>query len=608
MQTGHETLEDSRPEPVRTGMEVASLKKAFLDNLYYIQGRFPEVATPNDNYQALAYTIRDRLLHLWITTAKTYKDTRARTVCYLSAEYLLGPHLGINLLNLGITENTRIAMQELGLDLDELLEEEKEPGLGNGGLGRLAACYMDSMAALQVPAIGYGIRYEFGLFTQQIKDGWQVEVSDKWLRKGNPWEIARPEITYSVMLGGHTEHFTAEDGNFRVLWKPARRVKGVAYDTPIMGYRTNNANLLRLWSAEAPKSFDLQAFNTGDYYRAVDEKVISENLTKVLYPNDEPSGGRELRLQQQYFLAACSLQDMIRIFRQMDDRLERFHEKYVVQLNDTHPAIAIVELMRILVDEYAMDWDTAWKVTSRSFAYTNHTLLPEALEKWPVSLFENILPRHLEILYEINRRFLEEVRQHFPADDGMLSRLSLIEEDGERYVRMAHLACVGSFAINGVAALHTQLLRESVLQDFYRIRPEKFSNKTNGVTPRRFLALNNPGLCRLICDVLGGDGWVRNLEELRRLEMFIEDAAFRERWRAVKHANKQTLARFLRKKGVGVVDPHTLFDIHIKRIHEYKRQHLKVLHAITLYKRLKQDPGLELVPRTIIFGGKAAPG
>ena len=600
-------MQDSRPEPVRTGTEVESLKKAYLDNLYYIQGRFPEVATPNDNYQALAFTIRDRLLHLWITTAKTYKDTQARTVCYLSAEYLLGPNLGNNLLNLGITDNARIAMQELGLDLDELLEEEEEPGLGNGGLGRLAACFMDSMAALQVPAIGYGIRYEFGLFTQQIRDGWQVEVSDKWLRKGNPWEIPRPEITYSVMLGGHTEHFTDENGNLRVVWKPARRVKGVAHDTPIIGYRTNNANLLRLWSAEAPKSFDLKAFNTGDYYRAVDEKVISENLTKVLYPNDEPAGGRELRLEQQYFLAACSLQDMIRIFRQMDDRLDRFHEKYVIQLNDTHPSIAIVELMRILVDEYTIDWDTAWRVTSSSFAYTNHTLLPEALEKWPVHLFEKILPRHLEIIYEINRRFLDDVRQHFPADDGILSRLSLIEESDERYVRMAHLACAGSFAINGVATLHTQLLRESMLHDFFRITPEKFSNKTNGVTPRRFLVLNNPGLCRLLCDVLGSDSWIRNLEELRRLETFIDDSALRERWRAVKQTNKQSLARFLKRQGAAVVDPNTLFDIHVKRIHEYKRQHLKVLHIITLYNRLKQDPGLELVPRTVIFGGKAAP-
>jgi len=601
-------IDVSRDESIRTGTSVAALKKAFFDNLYYIQGRFPEVATANDNYQALAYTIRDRLLHLWITTAKTYKNTRARTICYLSAEYLFGPHLGNNLMNLGITDNTRQAMQEIGLDLDELLEQEMEPGLGNGGLGRLAACYMDSMATLQVPAIGYGIRYEFGIFNQQIKDGWQVEITDKWLRKGNPWEIPRPEITFNINLGGHTEYITDDDGHYHVAWIPARQVKGVAHDTPVIGYGVNNANLLRLWSAEAPKSFDFQAFNVGDYYRAVDEKVISENLTKVLYPNDEPAGGRELRLEQQYFLASCSLQDMIRIFRQMDDRLDRFHEKYVVQLNDTHPSIAIVELMRLLIDEHAMDWDKAWGVTYRSFAYTNHTLLPEALEKWAVSLFEKILPRHLEIIYEINRRFLEKVRQQFPGDEGIVSRLSLIDESGERYVRMANLACVGCFAINGVAALHTQLLKDEVLQDFYRLTPDKFSNKTNGVTPRRFLMLNNPGLCRLIYDALGGDQWIRNLDELRRLEMFVDNAGFRERWRAVKQANKQALAGFIQRQTGAIVDPQTLFDIQVKRIHEYKRQHLNVLHIITLYNRLKQNPGLAMVPRTFVFGGKAAPG
>ena len=599
---------NSRDEPVRTGTSVAALKKAFCDNLFYIQGRFTEVATANDNYQALAYTIRDRLLHSWIITAKTYKNTRVRTVCYLSAEYLFGPHLGNNLINLGITDNTRQAMQELGMDLDRLLEEEAEPGLGNGGLGRLAACYMDSMAALQVPAIGYGIRYEFGIFNQQIKDGWQVEITDKWLRNGNPWEIPRPEISFQVNLGGHTEHYTDNNGRYRVAWLPARQVKGVAHDTPVIGYRVNNANLLRLWSAEAPESFDFKAFNMGDYYRAVDEKVVSENLSKVLYPNDEPTGGRELRLEQQYFLASCSLQDMIRIFRQMDDHLDRFNDKYVIQLNDTHPSIAIVELMRLLIDEHDMDWDTAWQVTHKCFAYTNHTLLPEALEKWPVSLFEKILPRHLEIIYEINHRFLEEVRRQYPGDDGLVSRLSLIEEGSERYVRMANLSCAGSFAINGVAALHTQLLKDSVLSDFYRLAPKKFSNKTNGVTPRRFLMLNNPGLCRLVCDALGGDSWSRNLDELRRLEVFVDDADFRERWRAVKQSNKQALAGFIQQKIGTILDPQTLFDIQVKRIHEYKRQHLNVLHIITLYNRLKQNPDLDSVPRTFIFGGKAAPG
>jgi len=601
MQTKLNKVDDYRDEPVRTGTSVTALKKAFYDNLFYIQGRFPEVATANDNYQALAYTIRDRLLHLWITTAKTYKNSRARTVCYLSAEYLFGPHLGNNLMNLGIAENSRQAMQEIGLDLDELLEQEMEPGLGNGGLGRLAACYMDSMATLQVPAIGYGIRYEFGIFNQQIKDGWQVEITDKWLRNGNPWEIPRPEITFKIKLGGHTEHITDDNGHYHVAWIPARLVKGVAHDTPVIGYGVNNANLLRLWSAEAPESFDFQGFNVGDYYRAVDEKVVSENLTKVLYPNNEPAVGRELRLEQQYFLASCSLQDMIRIFKQMDDRLDRLHEKYVVQLNDTHPSIAIVELMRLLIDEHTMEWDKAWEVTYRTFAYTNHTLLPEALEKWPVPLFEKILPRHLEIIYEINRRFLEDVRHQFPGDEGIVSRLSLIDESGERYVRMANLACVGSFAINGVAALHTQLLKDDVLQDFYRLTPEKFSNKTNGVTPRRFLMMNNPELYRLISDALCGDSWIMNLDELHRLEMFVDDASFRERWRAVKQGNKQALARFILKQNGVVMDPQTLFDIHVKRIHEYKRQHLKVLHIITLYNRIKENPDTDIVPRTFLF-------
>ena len=605
--TAKQHIEATEYEPTRTGLGLKTLKRALLDNLFYVQGRFPDVATPNDYYQALAYTVRDRLLHRWIKTAQAYKINRSRTVCYLSAEYLLGPHLGNNLINLGVMKDVKQAVEDLGLDLEELMEQEEEPGLGNGGLGRLAACYMDSLATLEIPAIGYGIRYEFGIFDQSINDGWQVEHTDKWLHAGNPWELARPKITFKVKLGGYTEHFTDDGGNHRALWIPDREVKGVAYDTPIPGYRVNNANLLRLWSAEAPESFDFQAFNVGNYYQAVEEKVISENLTKVLYPNDEPEAGKQLRLQQQYFFVSCSLQDMLRIYINTGDGLDHFHEKYVIQLNDTHPAIAVAELMRLLIDDHHMVWDTAWSITQKSFAYTNHTLLPEALEKWPVRMFQRTLPRHLEIIYEINYRFLDEVRNLFPGDEGLISRVSLIEENGERYVRMANLAAVGSSAINGVAQLHSELLKNSVLSDFYRIMPYKFSNKTNGVTPRRFMVQHNPGLSRLITDALGNDNWVRHLEEIRRLEEFSDDGAFRDEWLKVKQLNKHRFTQFIQRETGVVVNPDTLFDVQVKRIHEYKRQHLNVLNIVTLYHHLKNDPNIDLTPRTFIFGGKAAP-
>ncbi len=594
-------------EDIRTGLSVEAFKRAFLDNLYYVQARFPVVATQNDIYMALAYTVRDRLLQRWINTGLTYFEKKSRTAVYLSAEFLLGPHLGNNLINLGVFETVRQAMEELGFDLHALLDQEEEPGLGNGGLGRLAACYIDSLATLEIPALAYGIRYEFGIFDQEIRDGWQMESTDKWLRLGNPWEVARPEIAFDVKLGGHTQGYMDEAGRYRVRWIPHRVVKGVAYDTPILGYGVNTANTLRLWKAEACESFDFGAFNVGDYYGAVDEKMTSENITKVLYPNDEALQGKQLRLEQQYFFVSCALQDMIRLYRQTVKDLSHFHEKYAVQLNDTHPSIAVAELMRLLVDEYDMDWEPAWDITRRTFAYTNHTLLPEALEKWSVPLFAGLLPRHLEIIYEINRRFLDEVRLRYPGDDGRLVRLSLIDEGGERYVRMAHLACIGSHTINGVARLHSELLKQDVLKDFYDLAPEKFTNKTNGVTPRRFLALANPGLTRLISEAIG-DGWVRDLAELRRLEPLAEDAGFREAWRRVKLENKRLLAAEIeRRTGVGV-DPASLFDVQIKRIHEYKRQHLNILHVISLYRWLKENPDAECTPRTVIFAGKAAPG
>ena len=594
-------------QSARTGLGVEAIKRGFVDNLFYIQARFPAVATKNDYYRALAYTVRDRLLARWIKTSESYKNRASRTVCYLSAEFLLGPHLGANLLNLGITETVWQAMGELGLDLDELAEQEEEPGLGNGGLGRLAACYMESLATLQVSAIGYGIRYEYGIFDQRIENGWQVESTDKWLRYGNPWEIARPEIAFDVKLGGRTEHYTDANGRYRVRWIPGRVVRGVAYDTPILGFRVGNANLLRLWSAQAVESFDFQAFNVGDYYGAVERKVDSENLTKVLYPNDEPAAGKRLRLEQQYFFVSCALQDMMRIHLQGASGFAGFAERYVAQLNDTHPAIAVAELMRLCIDEYGMDWDSAWADTKRVFAYTNHTLLPEALEKWPVALFAQVLPRHLEIVYEINRRFLDEVGSRFPGDRAKLQRLSLIDERGERYVRMANLACVGSRAINGVAALHTELLKQTVLRDFHELAPEKFRNVTNGVTPRRFLMLANPGLAELLTQRIG-DAWTRDHGALRALEPLAQDAGFREDWRRMRRTAKTRLADAIRRRTGIAVDVDSMFDVQVKRIHEYKRQHLNILHVIGLYERIRRESRDADVPRTVIFGGKAAPG
>jgi glycogen phosphorylase len=567
----------------------------------------PSVATRNDLYTALALTVRDRVFHHGIHTVETHEEQQARRIAYLSAEYLPGPHLGLNLLNLGIGEQTRQALSELGHDLDDLIEQEEEPGLGNGGLGRLAACYMDSLASLQVPAIGYGIRYEFGIFEQVIRDGWQVERTDKWLRYGNPWEVVRPEIFYEAKFGGHTEHWTDDKGQHRARWLPDNVVKGEAYDTPILGYRVGTSNLLRLWKAEAVESFDFAAYNQGDYYRAVEEKMSSENVTKVLYPNDELAQGKILRLQQQFFFVSCSLQDLLRVHQARGGRPENFHEKNAVQLNDTHPAVAVAELMRLLVDEHELGWDTAWQVTSQAIAYTNHTLLPEALEKWPVEMFGRLLPRHLEIVYEINHRFLEELRAKFPGDEERVKRMSIIDESGPRSVRMAHLATVASHRVNGVAQLHSNLLKKTVLADFAALWPDKFCNVTNGVNPRRFVAVGNPALTKLITERIG-DGWLYELSELRKLEPFATDPDFQNRWREARLENKQKFAKLI-EAGTGIqVNAETIFDILVKRIHEYKRQHLCVLHILTLYLRLKQDPQAEFPARTFVIGGKAAPG
>jgi starch phosphorylase len=594
----------------RTGTGSEAIAAGLVDNLLYLQARLPRHATRNDWYMALACTIRDRLLERYIAgiEAISHGASTAKVVAYLSAEFLTGPHLGNSLVNLGLWDAAREAVSSVGHDLATLVEHEEEPGLGNGGLGRLAACYMDSLATLHVPAIGYGIRYEFGIFDQAIRDGWQVELTDKWLRFGNPWEIVRPETTFSVQFGGRSEWYRGEGGQQRVRWIPDRVVKGVAYDTPVPGYRASTTNLLRLWKAEATESFDYDAFNVGDYYGAVDAKVVSETITKVLYPNDEPAIGKRLRLAQQYFFVSCSLQDMIRLHLMRGKRLEEFDAYWAVQLNDTHPSIAVAEFMRLLVDEHLMEWEQAWAITQRACAFTNHTLLAEALETWPVPIFGALLPRHLEIVYEINRRFLDEVRQRHPGDDRLLARLSLIDDRGDGSVRMAHLASAGSHAINGVAALHTTLLKRTVLRDFAAIAPEKFFNVTNGVTPRRWMVLSNPGLSALLTRHIG-DRWIAGLEdELARIEPLANDSAFQLEWQEVKAANKRVLASLIEERTGTVVNPESLFDVQVKRLHEYKRQHLNVLYLVTLYNRMIRGDAAPATPRTVIFGGKAAPG
>lgn len=594
-------------ESARSGLSIDALRRGVLDNLVCLQARTPGIATPHDWYMALAYSVRDRMLERWAATIQTYAERDLRVACYLSAEFLIGPQLGNNLVNLGIEDNARDAMHALGQDLDELLALEEEPGLGNGGLGRLAACYLDSLATLEIPSVGYGIRYEFGIFNQDIRDGWQVELADLWLQKGNPWEIVRPNLNYDVSFGGHTEMWHDAQGRLRVRWLPARMVKGVACDTPMPGFRVNTCNTLRLWKSEAIESFALEDFNAGDYYQAVQEKVISETLSKVLYPNDEPEAGKRLRLAQQYFFVSCSLQDMLRLLDLKGEPVSRFAEMFTAQLNDTHPAIAVAELMRLLVDERLLPWEEAWDITRRTLAYTNHTLLPEALETWGLPLFGRLLPRPLEIIYEINRRFLDEVRQHYPGDEARVARMSIIDEAGEKKVRMAHLSTIGCHAVNGVAALHSALLTQTVLRDFAQLWPERFLNVTNGVTPRRFILLANPGLARLLDETVG-EGWVTDLTLLRKLEAHAGDPAFLEKWRAVKRTNKKALAQRIRTATGVIVDPDALFDIQVKRIHEYKRQHLNALYIITLYQRLRRHRERGCVPRCFIFGGKAAPG
>lgn len=594
-------VEPLEPGP---GLDEEALRDDFVRKLNYELAKFQPVSTRNDHYLALALAVRDRLLHHWVHSARTYLKGRHRTVAYLSAEYLIGPQLGLNLMNLQIEDATRSALRSMGLDLDELLEQEEEPGLGNGGLGRLAACFMESLGTLHFPAIGYGIRYEHGIFDQDIRDGWQVERTDRWLRYGNPWEIRRYELEFPVGFGGHTERVADANGNWRMRWVPERIVLGVPHDVPLLGRNSYNANFLRLWGAAAAEEFDLAAFQAGDYRRATDAKVRSENIAKVLYPNDVTPAGKQLRLEQQLFFVSCSLQDMIRLLLQVG-KIRDFADKFAIQLNDTHPSLAVAELMRLLLDEHGLSWDEAWSITSRAFSYTNHTLLPEALELWSLPLFARLLPRHLEIVLEVNRRFLEQVSERFPGDVARLRRCSIIDETGDKSVRMAHLASVASHTINGVSELHSKLLRETVLRDFAELWPERFTNVTNGISFARFLQLANPRLSRLLREVLG-ERCFTEPERLQALAERAEDAGLQERWAAVKQRNKSDLAAWLSRTLGVAIDPSALLDMQCKRIHEYKRQHLNVLHVIWLYDRIRRGE-TDVVPRTIVFAGKAAP-
>lgn len=590
----------------RKAMDAFGIELGVANHLQYSLSKDQYTATRNDLYQSLALTVRDRLIERWIMTQQAYYHTDAKRIYYLSAEYLLGRALTNNIINLGLYEETVKAMDELGIDFQGLLEEEAEPGLGNGGLGRLAACFLDSMATLELPAYGYGIRYEFGIFEQAIRGLSQVEKPDAWLKQGNPWELSRPERHYVVRFYGRTNVVKGLDGNPIHEWVDTEEVVGFAYDTPVSGFGNNTVNTLRLWAARATKEFDLRYFQDGDYFKAVQEKNISETISKVLYPNDNIFEGQELRLKQQYFFVSCSIQDIIRRYLVTNANFDSFPEKVAIQLNDTHPSLGIAELMRIFLDIYRMPWAKAWDLTTRTFAYTNHTLLSEALEKWPTSMFESLLPRHLEIIYEINHRFTAEVKANHPNDESMVKRVSLVEEGAQKKIRMANLAIVGSHHVNGVAALHTQLLREKELRDFEELFPGRFSNKTNGVTPRRWLAAANRDLANLISSRIGA-GWIKDLSEIRGIEPFADDQEFRSRFYAIKHDHKVRLAQIARELTGHRIDPDSIFDVQVKRIHEYKRQLMNILNVIATWIEIKDGIVKDYYPRTFIFGGKAAP-
>jgi starch phosphorylase len=587
-------------------MTVEGLRRDFDHHLHYTLARDRYTAQDRDRYYALALAVRDRLIQRWMATQQTHHKQNVKRIYYLSLEFLMGRLLGNNVINLQMENICREALEQEELDWNQLRNFEVDAGLGNGGLGRLAACFMESLATMEIPAVGYGLRYDYGIFNQRIVNGYQVEQPDDWLKLGYPWEIAHPEFSFPVQFGGRVEMRPGQKGT-EWHWVDTRNVVGMPYDLPIVGYGGRTVNTLRLWSAKAAEEFNLDDFNRGEYVEAVQNKVLAENLTNVLYPNDNVFEGKELRLKQQYFFVSCSVQDILRRFKAGGNAWEVFPDKVFIQLNDTHPSLVIPELMRLLMDREGLGWDQAWQLTTFITGYTNHTILPEALEKWPVDLFSRLLPRHLQIIYEINGRFLRDVAVRYPRDGDRLARMSIIEEGGPKYVRMAHLAVVGSSSVNGVAALHTRLLKEKVLRDFAEFWPARFNNKTNGITPRRWLLKANPPLARLITEAIG-DGWVTDLRQLGKLEALADDASFRDRFRAAKQQNKAALAGYIDAR-LGIrVSPESLFDVQVKRLHEYKRQLLLVLYTIVRYNRIKQAPDTQMVPRSIIFGAKAAPG
>eukprot|EP01134_Creolimax_fragrantissima_P002598 CFRG2598T1 len=586
---------------------VEEVKDSFNRHLHFTVGKDRNVATNIDYMQAVSHAVRDQLIGKWMRTQQNYHETDPKRVYYLSLEWYMGRTLGNSMLNLGIQGSTEEALNQLGLAIDELEEYEEDAGLGNGGLGRLAACFIDSMSTVGLPAHGYGIRYEYGIFKQEFVEGWQRELPDNWLRFGNPWEIQRPESTQNIQFYGHVEY---KDG--KASWVNTKSVLAVPYDTPVPGYKNGVVNTLRLWSAQAPVEFQLDSFNRGDYMGAVIENNVAEDISRVLYPNDNFFEGKELRLKQQYFLVAASLTDIIRRHKTEPSWRERgwacFVDKAAIQLNDTHPSLAVPELMRLLLDEEDMSWDEAWKITTAVMAYTNHTVLPEALERWPVALFEKLLPRHLQIVYEINHKHMEAVKKAFPGDNQRLTRMSIIEEDHGKRIHMGYLAIVGSHAVNGVAALHSELIKQTIFKDFYEMYPERFQNKTNGITPRRWLIKSNPALTNLIDERLPGEKWATDLYELKKLLAFVADKDFLREIQNAKRENKMALCRLVSEQYGLELNVDSIFDCHVKRIHEYKRQLLNVLHMITRYNEIKANPDKEFTPRTVMFGGKAAPG
>lgn len=589
------------------GAESYSLKNQIFEHLEFELVKDRETATLEDIYRAVSLSVRDRMIRNWLRTQHQYYKNDVKRVYYLSMEFLVGRLLGNALTSLGFYEECHDILKNMGYNLESIIDVEHDMGLGNGGLGRLAACFLDSMATLQYPAFGYGIRYEYGIFEQDIINGYQFERPDNWLHYGSPWEIIRPEYTYTIKLFGNVESYEDLSGKTIYKWSHTKDVLAVAYDVPVPGYNNNTCNNLRLWDAKATHDFDFSSFNDGDYIKAVENKYETENISKVLYPNDNTVAGKELRLKQQYFFVSASLQDIIRRYKVNHNDFSRFAEKNTLQLNDTHPAIAIPELMRILMDHEFLEWDEAWKITSGTFAYTNHTVLSEALERWSVSLFEKLLPRHLQIIYEINARFLAKIRMQYHNDVDKIQRMSIIEESEYKKIRMAHLAIVGSFSVNGVAELHTEILKNKVFPDFYQWQPNKFNNKTNGITQRRWLKKANPFLSQVISDHIG-ESWVTDLYQLRQLEQYIENDDFLELWNEAKWTNKARLIKYIDHNYGIKINSNSIFDSQIKRMHEYKRQLLNVIHIVALYNRIKANPEATYVPRTMIFAGKAAPG